>query len=91
MLLRSYRLAENFGGRKLWQIASYTVFGKENFGKFKLGFSDITGNWQIKLWQIRSKLPNLPKFPPLKFSTIWYHSYILRNYAMGEEFIIKMR
>jgi len=25
---------ENFGGRKLWQIASYIAFGEENFGEF---------------------------------------------------------
>jgi len=30
-----YRIAENFGGRKLWRIASEIAFGEENFGGFK--------------------------------------------------------
>jgi len=29
-------------------------------------FSDITSNWQIKLWRICSKLPKSPKFSPAK-------------------------
>jgi len=38
-----------------------------------IAFSDITNNWQIKLWRIRSKPPNSPKFSSAKIfhCTVW--------------------
>ena len=41
-----------------------------------IAFSDITSNWWIKLWRIRSKSPNSPKFSPAKIfrcmvSIVW--------------------
>jgi len=38
----------------------------ENLSSASIAFSNITSNWQIKLWQIRSKSPNSPQFSPAK-------------------------
>ena len=32
----TYRIAENVGGRKLWRIQLFRLFGGENFGEWPL-------------------------------------------------------
>jgi len=47
-------------------------------GFFKSGHNPFAmSNWQVKLWQIYSESPNLPKFPPQRFPSIRYiHSSV---------------
>ena len=32
----TYHIAQNFGGRKLWQINRFMSFGEENVGEFTI-------------------------------------------------------
>ena len=43
-----YRIAQNFGGGKLWRIDRYRVFGEENVGEFTIAtisYSSEPGIW----------------------------------------------
>jgi len=57
---------ENFGELQTkLHLAKKTL---ADLGPASIAFSDITSNWQIKLWRIRSKSPNSPKvFPRQNF------------------------
>ena len=47
-LFSSYRIAQTFGGGKLWRIDHYRVFGKENVGEFTIAtisYSSEPGIW----------------------------------------------
>ena len=48
-----YRIAQNFGGGKLWRIDCYRVFGEENVGEFTIAtisYSSEPGIWLGKTW-----------------------------------------
>ena len=43
-----YRIAENIGGRKLWRIQLFRLFGGENFGEWPLPCAaDLNGRYML--------------------------------------------
>ena len=60
-----YRIAQNCGGGKLWQIDHFRAFGEENVGEFTVAnssyfFSNLEFGW-VKYWQMMCKFA---KFSP---------------------------
>jgi len=67
---------ENFGELQAkLHLAKKTL---ANLTPNSMAFSDITSNWRIKLWRIRNKSPNSPKFSPAKIfrCTVYYSSQV---------------
>ena len=62
--IQGYRIAQNFGGVKLWQIDQFRVLAGEMLVNMEFG--------GVKYWQMMFSSPNSPKFSLSKFCAIWY-------------------
>ena len=57
----TYRIAQNFGGRKLWRISAHSIFGGENIGRLVI-FSALEIDQVYVLLEYFSKTPYLFRY-----------------------------
>ena len=85
-----YRIAQNFGGVKLWRIDRFRVLVGGNVGEFTIVNIATLVNLEfggVKYWRMVFGSPNKPKFSPAKilrytviYSTLMWHQFKHASY-----------
>ena len=67
-----YRMAQNFGGAKLWRIDRFRVFGEENVGEFTISNIRYFSEPGIRLGRILAN-----GIPFAKFTKVFPHQNLV--------------